>query len=168
MTEEEAMAKARRAFNVLNDTLREQQVANVAEKGAAAALPQCYYQALTIGKEVETTTGVKVKRVSSRPRNSRIVPDAFEAAALARYERYAKEGSLPTDEIRQEMLDGKPVFRYLKPILTGPTCLPCHGDVKSLREDVRRVLDEKYPDDKAVGYSAGELRGLFSAVVPAD
>lgn len=168
VTEDEALGKARRAANVLSDTLRDQLAANVKEKGAGEALPQCYYQSLTIGKEVETTTGIRIKRTSLKVRNPRNAPDAFEREALERYERFRQQGSMPSDEIRQDRVDGKPVWRYTKPILMAASCIPCHGAEDELGEGVRRSLDEKYPDDKAVGYAVGDLRGIVSAVVPAE
>ncbi len=167
-SEEEALAKGRRAANVLTDTLRDQLNENVKEKGAGGALPQCYYQALTVAKEVETTTGIRLKRTSTRLRNPANAPDVFEQEALARFERFAKEGSLPSDEIRQEKLDGKPVFRYVKPIVTSASCIPCHGEKAALSADVLKALEEKYPDDKALDYKAGDLRGILSAVVPVE
>ena len=167
-SEEEALATGRRVVNVVTDTLREQLASNIKEKGAAEALPQCYYQALTVGKEVETTTGARVKRTSSRLRNPANAPDAFEEEALARFQRFAKAGSMPSDEIRHETLDGKPVFRYVKPIMVGATCLQCHGDAKAVPAEVHRALEEKYPGDKAIDYKEGEFRGIFSAVIPAE
>jgi hypothetical protein len=166
--DEEALSKGRRAANMLVDTILEQQVVNVREKGAADALPQCYYQALTVGKEIEVKTGVRIRRTSSRLRNPRNGPDAYEKEALARFERYAKEGSMPSEEIRQDKVDGKPVYRYVRPIVMDASCLACHGEAKALSPEVVRTLEEKYPDDKAVGYKTGEFRGLVSAVIPAE
>lgn len=167
-SEDDALAKGRQAANVLTDTLRDQQIANVREKGAGASLPQCYYQALTVSKEVETTTGVRIKRTSSKLRNPGNAPDSFEQEALARFERFARDGMMPSDEIRKEKLDGKPVFRYVKPITMGASCVPCHAEKSALSEDVLRALDEKYPEDKAVGYKVGDLRGILSAVIPVE
>jgi hypothetical protein len=167
-TEQEALGTARRVANTFTDTLRDQLNANVQEKGAADSLPQCYYQALTLRKEIETTNDVKVKRTSSRLRNARNAPDGYEREALGRFEKFAKQGSMPTDEIRRETLDGKAVFRYVRPITVGASCLPCHGEAASLAAGVKRVLEEKYPDDQAVGYKEGDFRGLLSEVIPAE
>ena len=48
------------------------------------------------------------------------------------------------------------------PILTNGLCLQCHGGVgEEITEDVSAKLKELFPKDSAVGYAAGELRGLW-------
>jgi hypothetical protein len=54
--------------------------------------------------------------------------------------------------------------RYLRAISTGPLCLACHG--RELAPQVRDVIDELYPHDRARGYAPGEVRGAFSVVWP--
>ena len=53
-------------------------------------------------------------------------------------------------------------MRYRKPIMTGPLCLTCHGEVATQPSALRDVLMREYPHDAATGYAAGELRGAFS------
>ena len=60
---------------------------------------------------------------------------------------------------------GQRTFRYMKAIPTASMCLKCHG--AELAPEVSGALAELYPDDEAVGYSSGELRGAFSVVWPA-
>ena len=43
---------------------------------------------------------------------------------------------------------------------SGDTCLACHG--KAITPQVLEQLDARYPDDRARGYGAGEIRGAFS------
>ena len=38
-------------------------------------------------------------------------------------------------------------------------CLGCHG--KSIAPEVKAKLAELYPEDKATGFSEGDLRGAF-------
>jgi hypothetical protein len=64
-------------------------------------------------------------------------------------------------------LDGKNVFRYMKAIPTGEICLNCHGG-DNVKPEVEAKLTEFYPDDKARGYSIGDIRGAFSIVQPID
>ena len=46
-------------------------------------------------------------------------------------------------------------------------CLQCHGKVDDLAPEVRDVLAKNYPQDRATGFAAGDLRGWFWVEVPA-
>jgi hypothetical protein len=54
---------------------------------------------------------------------------------------------------------------YVEPIEVQPLCLACHGE--ALAEPVRARLEALYPHDRAVGFRAGDFRGLFWAELPA-
>ena len=45
-------------------------------------------------------------------------------------------------------------------------CLTCHGS--SLAPDVAAQISDLYPQDRAVGFEAGDLRGVFWLEFPAD
>jgi hypothetical protein len=53
---------------------------------------------------------------------------------------------------------------YVEPIYLQPLCATCHGDAveAGLLEHIRGL----YPEDEAVGFRVGDLRGLFWAVIP--
>jgi hypothetical protein len=55
---------------------------------------------------------------------------------------------------------------YVEPIYLSPLCVTCHGEAvePALLERIRAL----YPDDAAVGFRVGELRGLFWAIAPRD
>ncbi len=40
-----------------------------------------------------------------------------------------------------------------------PLCLTCHSKDKNIPEQVRAKLAIEYPDDRAVGYELGHVRG---------
>ena len=61
--------------------------------------------------------------------------------------------------------DGR--FAALLPIQLKVGCLGCHGPRESILPTVREALEAAYPDDKATGFKAGELRGWFWVEVPA-
>jgi hypothetical protein len=48
---------------------------------------------------------------------------------------------------------------YVEPIFVQPPCLVCHGE--AIAEPLRARLAELYPDDRAIGFRAGDFRGLF-------
>jgi len=41
-------------------------------------------------------------------------------------------------------------------------CLNCHG--KSVAPGVKNIITQLYPEDVAMGYSLGQIRGAFSLV----
>jgi hypothetical protein len=47
----------------------------------------------------------------------------------------------------------------MKPIVTAPLCLTCHGE--TLAPGVAAAVESRYPQDRAVGFAAGDLRGAF-------
>jgi hypothetical protein len=54
----------------------------------------------------------------------------------------------------------------LRPIGTAGVCLQCHGPVSRLSPDVLAYLAQAYPDDRAVGFEEGDLRGFAWAEAP--
>ena len=59
--------------------------------------------------------------------------------------------------------DGE-AYRYFRRITVEESCLACHGDP----EDRPDFVLEGYPDDRAYGFEVGDLRGVYSVVVPID
>jgi hypothetical protein len=68
--------------------------------------------------------------------------------------------TLEYSEITQQ--NGNRVFRYMKAIPTDDVCLLCHG--QQVPDDLSEKLDELYPNDKARGFSKGDIRGAFTVV----
>jgi len=60
------------------------------------------------------------------------------------------------------MQAGNSITYYKAIIIAMPTCLKCHGETQTdISPEVLAVINQKYPADKATGYHAGELRGLW-------
>jgi len=53
-------------------------------------------------------------------------------------------------------------LRYAKPILMQPQCTACHGSLEQISPELTTKLDALYPNDLAVGFKPGELRGAVS------
>jgi hypothetical protein len=45
--------------------------------------------------------------------------------------------------------------------INTPACLSCHGKKEDLDPEVLDQLNELYADDRATGFSEGDLRGAF-------
>ena len=73
-------------------------------------------------------------------------------------------GQLKRDqvEIEIEETNGIKKIRYLKPIIIQPLCLNCHGSTEDINQNVKNVLNTRYPDDKATEYQTDDLRGAVS------
>jgi hypothetical protein len=58
-----------------------------------------------------------------------------------------------------------PTLRLLRPIVMGEPCLACHGPVEGINPRVLELIRAAYPEDLAVGYQAGDLRGAVSVLL---
>ena len=129
------------------------------------AIEVCRVEAPAIAARL-STDGWQVHRVGTRVRNPASgTPDAWERAGLERFARELAAGAKP-DALSIATLDesvpGAPRLRWMRPIVTAPLCLTCHGTPESQPPELRAALREAYPRDAATGYAAGELRGAFS------
>lgn len=157
----EALEQARAAGRALGTELMGALLGELKEGGPVRAVRVCseVAQKTAAAHSTDTTT---VRRVSLKVRNPADRPDDWERAQLQRLEELHRQGELPGEvaEARQE--DGQRVLRWLKPIVVAEMCLQCHGAPESFQPEVRELLAERYPDDEAVGYQAGDLRGAIS------
>jgi hypothetical protein len=108
--------------------------------------------------------GLSIRRVSERWRNAKDAPDSFETMELQRFSTLIRSGisadSLETVDV--VLVGSTRVLRYMKPILVGEMCLSCHGDTATMKPQVVEALKSRYPGDRAIGYSKGDLRGAVS------
>lgn len=132
--------------------------------GPANAIGVCKEKAPQIARDAAAKSGFTVRRASPKNRNPKAVPDAWESAALASLEQRLAAGEKPETLDMSAIVDtpdGK-LYRYAKALPTQAVCLNCHGDPEKLSPEVKARLAADYPDDKAVGYSTGMLRGILS------
>ncbi|MFG0242006.1 MAG: DUF3365 domain-containing protein [Phycisphaerales bacterium JB054] len=146
---------ARAAAGELVGTLLPELAGAMERGGAVEAIGVCADRAqeLTAGVEAEYS-GVRLRRTSLRVRNPVNRPDAYERAWMESLETPAAEARVVGDELR-----------YLQPLVMGELCLRCHGPAEGINPGVRAVLAERYPEDEAVGFGVGELRGVVSVRV---
>lgn len=140
--------------------------AKLAEEGPAGAVEFCSVEGLPLTAEVSREIGFDVKRTSSRIRNPANSPDSLERAALDHFEERAGPGdSLPSAFVQRTPAGD---YRHYQPLRVQPFCLQCHGSPEELGAGVAEILEERYPEDVAMGYSAGDFRGLIRVSVPAS
>lgn len=128
-------------------------------KGPDTAIAVCQDKAPKIAA-AQSKDGVEMGRASDRLRNSSNSPPEWAAPILQSYLDTPSERVPRTVEISADR------HGYVEPIIAQPLCLTCHG--KALSPDIAERIEKLYPDDQAVGYEAGDLRGLFWVEYPSD
>ena len=132
--------------------------------GPEGAIAVCRDKAPAMARAASERSGWNLRRVSLRNRNPKAVPDAWERATLEDFDRRAAAGEAPARLERAELVtEGtQSVQRYMRALPTADLCLNCHGTPDRLSDAVRARLKALYPDDQAVGYRSGEIRGAIT------
>lgn len=132
--------------------------------GVVHAVSVCSDTAQLLTNEFGTQRGVFIKRVSFKNRNENNYPDEFETAELNKFELLNKSNKLNSEsEYAEIVMEGDNKYlRYLKPIIVQAECLNCHGSVSDMIPEVKNLIAQNYPNDKAVDYKSGDLRGAVS------
>ncbi|MFZ5982938.1 MAG: Tll0287-like domain-containing protein [Acidobacteriota bacterium] len=160
--DEELLITCRGAAAALQRGLQAALSAAMREGGPEKAVTVCRDRAPEIAADISRSEGVQVRRTALRVRNPKNAPDAWERETLEAFAARMAEGEDPAALERWVLRpeDGKLVYRYMKAIPTGETCLSCHGP--AVEEGLRRRIQEAYPEDAAVGFAKGDLRGAFT------
>jgi hypothetical protein len=95
-------------------------------------------------------------------------PEPYEAAVLHRFAELKARGELgPAAEHVEVVTEaGRQRGTSGRLLIAGPVCLNCHGPTEQLGTDVKAVLETFYPNDRAIGYRLGDLRGAVSVKIP--
>lgn len=104
--------------------------------------------------EIAQSNGWEFRQLASKYRNPANAPDRLAAAIHSRFE---SDSSL--DSLWLQVDDG---LRYFRRITVEPSCLRCHGE----KENRPQFVIEGYPEDRAFGFAPGDLRGVYSVLVP--
>jgi Protein of unknown function (DUF3365) len=145
-------------FDRLQRALQERLTSAMQAGGPVAAIDACHLEAAPLTAQVANQRGVRVGRTSARLRNAANAPPAWAVAQVA-----ATEGK-QASEVSNLVVDLGTRVGVLRPIATAPLCLTCHGP--NLAPAVSEAVAAHYPNDRAVGFTEGSLRGFFWAEVP--
>ena len=159
------LGEARKVASELPPKLLAVLKGEIEKSGPEGAIPVCKDMAPKMGGEVFKQTGWKIKRGSLKVRNeARAIPDDWEKAALEDFDKRAAAGESPAQLEKGEKIGNE--YRYVKALPVQPLCLNCHGPVDQISPAVKAVLDQHYPNDRATGYSVGQIRGAISVRKP--
>jgi hypothetical protein len=164
-----ALAESRSLAGQLGSQLGAALKKELSTGGPESAIGVCRQVAPDLAGQLSRQSGARVARVSLRTRNPLLgQPDAWEQAVLQDFERRLSAGEKP-ETLEHAELVTEPAgrsFRYMKAIPVQPMCLGCHGATESMAPAIRERLAADYPQDRAVGYAPGQLRGAFSVRKP--
>ena len=165
---EQRVVAARNAAKAYQGALQNELQAAMKAGGPTNAIQVCNSRAPAIGADISATEKMQIGRTSLRLRNAANAPDAWEQQVLELFELRKKGGENPANLEFYEITngDGKKVFRYMKAIAIpeGAPCLACHGE--KIDPAVAAKLKQLYPNDKATGFRAGDIRGAFTITQP--
>lgn len=162
-TEDTRLAESRKLSGTLGTELRDALMTAMKTDGPAGAIDVCRVEAPAIAGRIGRPD-VRVGRTAARVRNPDNAADTEQRRVLQDFERRLAAGEVP-DMIEQFDQTYRGGARYMKAIVTQPMCLACHGP--SLAPEVASIVRARYPDDQAVGYAPGSLRGAFVVEWPA-
>jgi len=111
-------------------------------------------------ESVEPVPDAKVGRTSARLRNPANAPPGWARGYVA------QTGGKKASQVAAAAFDLGDRVGLLRPIEIRRRCLQCHAPREALAEGTRAWLSRSYPQDQAVGYALGDLRGFWWAEVP--
>jgi hypothetical protein len=143
------------ATNALAAELMGELTAALDAGDASAAIAVCRGKAPTVAAHVTEIYGLEIGRTSYRLRNPANVAPSWAEAYVA---------DLVEDPTYVAGPDGE--LGALLPIRLRAECQMCHGSADEIDEEVMAALAENYPDDQAMGFVEGDLRGWFWVEAP--
>ncbi|MEL7449101.1 MAG: DUF3365 domain-containing protein [Pseudomonadota bacterium] len=155
---DQRLAQSRQAVAGFAGELKQRLTQAMQADGPASAVSVCAREAPAIALRVSDESGAAVSRTALRYRNPDNAPVPWQAELM---QDFAARLAAGEDGAVMEHFATTPEggARYIKPIVTAPLCLACHGELEPgpLADAIARY----YPADEATGFEAGELRGAF-------
>lgn len=160
-TKTQALAKdillAHKATIELQQQLGAKLKSAMSKGGIQQGIEVCSVEAQKISAELSTRYQKTVGRTALRTRNPDNAPTEAQKVVLETLERDLQNHKDPKKLEHFSTLDDGTKL-YMRPIVTQPQCLACHGDISDSR---RAEIQKFYPHDQATGFKVGELRGAF-------
>ena len=154
-----AAASAMKAFDAVQATLSARLMEEMKAGGPPRAVTVCRDEAQALTKKIASESGMALGRTSDRLRNPLNAPPDW-ARPFVR--KAAGQKAAGIDAV---VVDLGNRVGVLRPIGTISACTTCHGAKDKQPEALQRLLAQHYPQDKAVGFAEGDLRGYFWAEV---
>jgi hypothetical protein len=155
-----AIARADQAIKKVRAHHGTEMAAEMARGGVADAIAVCSEKARAITAALSDNTGLEIGRSSPRLRNPKNQPPPWLASFVA-----SLDGKRAA-EVPAQLFDLGDRVGVVRPIPTAKVCTNCHGATENLDPKAMAHLRQLYPNDRAVGFTTGDLRGVFWVEVP--
>lgn len=137
----------------------------IATGGFTNAIEFCSEKAMPLTLAIAQKEGVKLQRVSHRPRNPANAASDHEQALIRGFQASTNTGAAPKPVV-ETTATGNEVF-YAPIVINNPLCLRCHGDTREeIATDTLAVIRQRYPKDRATGFKLNDVRGLWRIEFP--
>jgi len=136
----------------------------MADKTGIAAAGFCASKATSITKEINTKLPkyAKVRRTALKLRNDKEnTADELDTKVMNDYVAAIEAKTFTPKDIKVVTLGN--TTRVYKPLLTASVCLKCHGS--SVSKEIKDLVHTTYPNDKAINFKEGSLRGVIVAEI---
>lgn len=132
----------------------------VKEGGIPNAIQYCNIAAHPITDSLAQLHKATIRRTSLKNRSPENQATALEKTVLENFADKIADGQ-PLKPIIKPISNDKVAF--YAPIKVNDFCLNCHGKLgENLAKENYQLIQKYYPNDKAIGYKSGDLRGMWS------
>ncbi|MFZ1807994.1 MAG: DUF3365 domain-containing protein [Cyclobacteriaceae bacterium] len=126
--------------------------------GPEHAVNFCSERAIPITDSLSNKYNCEIKRVALRNRNPDNQLTEGDKKVFDEFDEAIAKGAA----LSPQLVEQQEAMLFYKPIVLGmPACLQCHGKPDDLSVNALAAIQAKYPDDKALDFSMGELRGMW-------
>ena len=159
LSEKETLALRNKADSIADSSqkvLLQNVAAAIQRGGTEYAVDFCHISALPITDSLAKEAGMTIQRISDKNRNpGNTLKTRTDYSVFDEFKR--------KPALSDTLLTEKDKYVYYKRINLGmPTCMKCHGNpTVDIEEKTLRKIARFYPNDKAVGYTLNEFRGLW-------
>lgn len=158
--EKEEFVKKGKSITLATFATLSSELGKALEEGVVTkAVEICNISAMPLVDSLSKSHHATIRRTSLRIRNPKNKATAEELKVLEGYQEDVNTGK--TLEPKVEEVNG--MVSFYSPIMVQPLCLSCHGKVgETLKETDYSLIKNLYPQDQAIDYKSGELRGMWS------
>ncbi len=120
----------------------------------------CHLDATAALNRVAAREGIAAGRTSDRLRNPANAPRPWAAPIVSAHAGRAAK------TVEGFVVDLGDKVGVLRPIVERAMCASCHGPDDRLASGLKIALKQRYPQDRAIGFHEGEIRGWFWVEMP--